>query len=234
MIEKNAASSRGDDSTVVVEGFVCSPQGSVGAAIQELEEKLASKGIVMQVPEVTRDASKDKACGKLLRLPTMIHLAIEHAIDSSTGAMTQSNVGTMKYDYTNVLVAGSVVALYDKKKGCFLRMVDDRADFYGGRTDLAQLSMTRVAERFVVVRARNDCIAFYNPSQRRFLGCCQGSMTTGYPIVHFDEYPRGNDSFRVIPHTSRGGFQLLCSLEREYPLPSVVGCFKVVKLHGFD
>ena len=195
---------------------------SVGAAIQDLEDNLASKGIVVHVPDVKREPNKtDKADGKLLRLPFIISLGIVHAIDTSDA--TEVNVAHISSDVSKVLVPGKVVALHygSGNQPAFLRLMGDTADYGGGRRGIQQLALGCNSERFVIVRARDDRIAFYSPTQRRFLGCRNGNMTAGYPIVHLDEIPRANESFSVVSG-EKINIRLFCPIENTH-LPSSNG-----------
>ena len=125
---------------------------SVGAAIQDLEDNLASKGIVVHVPDIKREPNKtDKADGKLLRLPFVISLGIVHAIDTSDA--TEVNVAHILSDVSKVLVSGKVVALHSGNQAAFLHLVGDTADYGGGRRDIQQLALGCNVERFVIVRA---------------------------------------------------------------------------------
>jgi hypothetical protein len=233
-MDEKGAPSCGDESAIIVDGYVSSIPHSVGAAIQELEEKLASKGIVMQMPDIKRKPDKKyKADGKLLRLPFIISLGIVHAIDTSDA--TEGSVACIDSDYQNVLVPGNVVALHGGDafgKPAFLRLKGDSADYGGGYKQADQLPIAYDSERFVVVRAPNNRIAFYSPPHRRFLGCRNGSVTTGYPIVNLDEIPRANECFSVVNTREKNIVRLLCPVENKY-LPSS-NDFQVVQVMGFD
>ena len=230
-----------DITTVLVDGFniAANPSYSVGAAIRELEEKLAKQGIIVQVPNLASERTQLKtntACGKLLRLPLLICVGISHAIDTSDTA-GEENVAKFSHDSTNDLVPGKVIALYDASQGAFLRLKGGNVDYGGGCKNMNQLPFDWEYERFLVVKAWNNHIAFYSPTNRRFLACQNGRLTAGYPIVHHDEMPRASESFRIAPSGSGGivdRFQLFCSIGNATPFPADDCYFTVCNVQGFD
>ena len=226
-----------DITTVLVDGFNIAAYHpySVGAAIRELEEKLAKQGILVQVPNLGSERTQLKnytSCGKLLCLSLLICLGISHAIDTSD-TTSEENVAKFSHDCRNDLVPGKVIALYDANQGAFLRLIGGKVDYGGGDKSMKQLPFEWDSERFLVVKARNNSIAFYSPSHRKFLACQNGRLTAGYPIMHHDEMPRTSESFRIAPSGSNR-FQLICPIGTDTPFPASNRYFNVCNVQGFD
>ena len=182
MVEKEEESYDGV-STVMVDAIETPPSNTVGAAIKILEEKLAAKGILFQVPAGTPKSDLGKVDGKLLRLPMLIELAITHAIDTIEKA-TEKNVSEkVTGSVEEVLVPGNVVALQAvRDNGTFVSVSGAQVS---QSSFASELPLESNSERFLVVDAGSGCISLYSPSSRRFLGFQNGNLSaSGYPLVN--------------------------------------------------
>lgn len=224
-----------EESTVMVDAIVSAPECTVGAAIEILEAKLASKGIEFKVPPFTRKSEKGKVDGEILRLPTLIHLGIIHGIDKMDAA-TEQSIGKPASP-GEALVPGNVIALYFHGGSSFLRICNERADFGGRSKPIDELPLEWDSERFLVVDAGNGNIAFYSPSHRRFLGCKNGKFSgAGYPIVNINESPRANETFEISICDNLMYFRLRCPIEGAgiLNIKGVSDLFRALQICGFE
>ena len=171
----------------------------------------------------------------------MIDLAITHGIDTESKA-TEHSVGFQVHGSSvkKTLLPGNVVTLYNcSQGGSFLRVQGKRADCNGGHGKIDRLPLKWSSERFLVVDAGNETIAFYNPIHRRFLGFQNGTLSAeGYPIVHANESPRANECFQVVEVCVRFDmFRLRCPIEEVHdvvPLISNLSSFTALTSTLYD
>lgn len=238
------------------------PKPTLGDAIALLEAKLAALGIVLQVP-VVKSTEKMKVAGKLLSLPSLIHLAITLVLDTSDAdGVTENSVGKASEDWKNSLVPGNVVALFTTNNKGFLGIENESVVFsvrqnepcrnYGSTQrpqTMTELKLDNASHRFLVVDAGNGNIALFNPTARRFLGCKNGTLVaSGFPLTDLDERPRANELFKPssapapqqaqnahhpMPSAAGGVVQLSCPIERNNAQPGY-SSFHVVQVLGFE
>jgi hypothetical protein len=216
---------------IMVQVQAIKPAPDVGSAIDIMEATLATAGVVLQGPTPKNPEAKNKAAGKLLRLPSLIHMAITYAIDMTTA--TESSIGKVS-SIMQALVPGNVVALYSTHHS-FLRISGTGANFGSGTRNMDELPLAWDFERFLVVDAGNGKISLFSPSHRMFLGCLNGCLTVnGYPIVSLDVLPRAHEIFQINKNGTSAYFSLFCEIEGKHGQLDGQTLFQVVQIQGFS
>jgi phage shock protein A len=198
---------------VVTMPSVARPE-TLGDALDRLEERIARAGlrVVISSPNGYDENQDHKrtspdslqppvsmTSGQILRAPMLIEFAISRAIDVGRASVSSVGQVVLPSNVRTALTAGNVVALYNPTNGCFLRIYGTSADFDGGARDLGELPFEWEAERFVVVAAGNNRVAFFNPSYRRFLRMeADGTLLAdGSLALHIGDRPRVDEIFDV-------------------------------------
>lgn len=205
IVSKSPTTTRHDDETL-------------GASLEKLDDRLRRSGLQLsvtapngyadkklsddgdEVPDVKRNDAA-MISGQVLRCPQLIEFAITQAID--VGRATLGDVGVKilgNDERVATLTAGNVVALYNALSKCFLRVKFGVADLGGGQRDVTNLPLEEGSQRFLVVAAGRDRVAFFSPCDRRFLRMLDsvGRLgANGSPALHTRDRPRVDEIFEV-------------------------------------
>lgn len=201
-------------------------QRDVVAAVKILAQNLEKAGIQISTPNsILSKTRPEKGCNRLTPqdsqlVKSMVEIGILGAMYA--GKATLESVG--KEATKSALVPGNVVALH-WENNMFARIKNGVADFGGGPRGTRQLPYWWDLERFLVVDAGDDHVAFFSPGQARFLTISSpnGSLGASEHIHILDECPRPNESFVATDESVNEKVKLLCpSAHRSHSRVTVV------------
>jgi hypothetical protein len=180
--------------------------GTLGAALDAMEVRVRNAGITFEFKSPTQrtwftsplqDTSGTTGAGisgKVLRSKALIELAIIQAVaDDDSGSLDRSV--DVKVDAKSALKQGNVIA-FRVLEGGFLRMNANRSV---ERRRRSSLDLSSDQERFLVVMAGVDRVAFYSPTHKRFLRMGgDGTLSASQSIAfHNEDRPRSDEVFAL-------------------------------------